>query len=136
MIYTHSRNIWASKSTPLRLKMRIYKTGVCSKLVYGSEAWPLDEKACKMLNGTNSRMVVRITNRTIKEEASESTRTFDIIAWIRVHRLQWMGHVLRFEKKHEVRLIHKAVEYMFANRQTGDLLTDIPSHKDWEDLKR
>ena len=81
------RHIWASKTTPLRLKLRIYKTGVCSKMVYGSEAWTLDTKACKMLNGVNSRLVVRITNKTIKEEASEGTKTFDIIAWIKARRL-------------------------------------------------
>ena len=32
------RAIWASRSTPIKLKMRIYKTGVCSRLTYGSEA--------------------------------------------------------------------------------------------------
>ena len=32
------RAIWASRSTPLKLKMRIYKTGVCSRLTYGCEA--------------------------------------------------------------------------------------------------
>ena len=45
------RSIWASKTTPMRLKMRIYKTGVCSRLTYGSEAWRLDARTCKMLNG-------------------------------------------------------------------------------------
>ena len=33
------RNVWAARSTPLNLKMRVYKTGVCSKLIYGSETW-------------------------------------------------------------------------------------------------
>lgn len=33
------RNIWPSRWIPLLLKLRIYKTGVCSKLAYGSEAW-------------------------------------------------------------------------------------------------
>ena len=62
------RNIWASRSTPVRLKLRIYSTGVCSKLTYGSEACQLDVKACTMLNGANSRMVAHITGNTIKEE--------------------------------------------------------------------
>ena len=130
------RNIWAAKSTPLRLKMRIYKTGVCSKLVYGSEAWTLDDKACKMLNGANSKMVARVTGRPIRDEATKGLRTFDIIAWIRARRLQWMGHILRLKGKDEQRLIHKAVEYMYANRKVGDLLIDIPPHRDWDDLKK
>ena len=32
------RAIWARQSTPLSLKMRIYKSGVCSRLTYGSES--------------------------------------------------------------------------------------------------
>ena len=32
-------NIWASKWIPQRLNLRIYVTGVCSNLAYGSEAW-------------------------------------------------------------------------------------------------
>ena len=32
------RAIWASKTVPLKLKLRIYKTGVCSRLTYGAEA--------------------------------------------------------------------------------------------------
>ena len=36
------RNIWASSTIQLGLKLRIYKTGVCSRLVYGAEGWILD----------------------------------------------------------------------------------------------
>ena len=39
-------DIWASRSTPLKLKPMIYSTGVCSKLTYGSEAWRLNTKVC------------------------------------------------------------------------------------------
>jgi len=46
-----------------------------------------------------------------------------------------MGHVLRYKGVDESRLIHKTVEYMYANRQEGDLLENIPAHKDWADLK-
>ena len=35
-----------------------------------------------MLNGANSQMVVRITEKSIREEASKKTRTFDVIASI------------------------------------------------------
>ena len=59
------RSVWASKTIPLRLKLRIYRTGVCSKLTYGAEAWRLDEKACAMLNGVNSHMVSHITGRSV-----------------------------------------------------------------------
>ena len=135
------RSIWASTTTPLALKLRIYRTGVCSKLVYGSEAWCLDERACAILNGANSRMMARITGKTIKEEASKATRTFDVVRWIRARRLQWIGHVLRAELRRrkecpdaQPRLIYKAMEFMHSHRKEGDLLIDVPDHQDWDDL--
>ena len=99
------RSIWGSRTIPLRLKIRIYKTGVCSRLVYGSEAWTLDAKTRAMLNGANSRMVARITGRSAREEASRRTRTFDVVTWIRARRLQWVGHILRMDP---TRLVHQA----------------------------
>ena len=92
---------------------------MCSKLVYDCEAWPLDDKTCKMLNGTNSKMVSRITDRPIREEASTSSKTFDVVKWIRVRRLQWVGHILRFQTEDEERLNYKAVEYIYTQTQTA-----------------
>ena len=125
------RSIWASRSTPLPLKMRIYQTGVCFRLVYGSECWTLDSKACAMLNGANSHMMSRITGKTIHEEASRKTRTFDVVAHIRSRRLQWVGHILRME---EGRLVHQALRYIHDHRKDGDLLMDAPSHLTWTEL--
>ena len=71
--------LWVSKWISLTLKLRIYIAGVCSQLTYGSEAWHLDEKTVRMLNGVNSRLVHRITGKSYKEEASEGTRTFDLV---------------------------------------------------------
>ena len=34
-----------------KLKMRIYKTAVCSLLTYGCEAWDLNEKTIALING-------------------------------------------------------------------------------------
>ena len=134
------RNIWAAKTTPTKLKMRIYKSGVCSRLVYGCEAWILDAKTCATLNGANSRMVARITGRTVKEEASRATRTFDVVRWKRARRLLWVGHILRMKNdddpEEDPRMVYKAAEFIYENRQPGDLLMDIPRHKDWDDLRR
>ena len=91
------RSVWASKTVPTRLKLCIYKTGVCSKLTYGADVWRLTPKVCTMFNGANSKMVVRITNRPIQEEASVITRTFDIVRWIRARGLQWVDHILRMD---------------------------------------
>ena len=75
--------------------MRVYKTGVCSKLIYGSETWTLTSKVCSMLNGANSLMVSRITGRSPHVEASKKTKTLDVISLIRTRRLQWVGHIPR-----------------------------------------
>ena len=131
------RNIWAARTTPLQLKLRIYRTGVCSKLVYGCEAWFLDEKACAMINGANSRMMSHITGKSVKEEASKETRTFDVLRWIRARRLQWAGHILRLKPKNadeQPRMIFTAMRHIYDNRKKGDLLMDAPPHKDWADL--
>ena len=131
------RGIWDSKHIPLSLKLRIYKklwiykTGVCSRLVYGCEGWKLDARTCSMLNGANSRMMARITKRTVHEETSSATRSFDVVANIRARRHQWVGHILRLEPD---RMIHQALFYMHMNRSEGDLLMDTPRHLTWDEL--
>ena len=125
------RAIWAARTTPLKLKMRIYKTGVCSRLTYGCEAWRLDKRTCAMINGANSRMVAHITNRTPHEEASEITRTFDILRWIRARRLQWVGHILRMDPS---RMVYRAVQHIHENKEVGDLLMDTPPEFSWNEL--
>ena len=115
------RAIWASATVPLKLKLRIYKTGVCSRLTYGAEAWRLTPKACAMLNGANSRMLARITRRTVHEEAAKDTQTFDVVRWIRARRMQWVGHILRIDPE---RLVYKALYYEHTHRIDGGLLMD------------
>ena len=39
------RNVWSAKVVPLKLKLRIYKSGVCSRLTYGSEVSLATNKA-------------------------------------------------------------------------------------------
>ena len=127
------RHVWSSTTIPLKLKLHIYQTGVCSRLVYGSEGWILDAKTCAMLNGSNSRMISHITKKTVREEASRRTRSFDIMMWIRARRLQWIGHILRMDDK---RLVKKTVKYIYDNRSEGDLLMDTPVRLSWKELEK
>ena len=126
------RNIWASKHVPLRLKIRLYKAVVCSQLTYGSEAWALSSSVIKAINGANSKMMSRITNKTIHEETSADTRTFDLVRWIRGCRVQWLGHILRMDKR---RMVYKAVHHLYLHqRREGDILMDAPTGYTWDEL--
>ena len=87
-------HIWKDKGLGRMLRLSIYLRGVISKLVYGNEAWRLRKTEVRALNGWNSRCVSRITGQTSHEEASEKTRTIDIVAVIRCRRREWLGHIL------------------------------------------
>ena len=127
------RNIWKEEII-LQLKLRLYKSAVCSILVYGAEAWRLDERTIRMLNGANAAMLTHITGKTRHEEATPETRTFDIISWIRSRRLRWLGHILRLPEENKS-LLKEAVKHIYEHAQEGDLCMDAPIANDWERLK-
>ena len=120
------RHLWHHNNLHINLRMRLYKASVCSILTYGSEAWTLNAKVMRKLNGANAHMVSAITGRTVQQEASAKWRTFDLVKWIRARRLQWLGHILRLGPE---RLIKQAVFEMYKNRQDGDLMMDSPVTK-------
>ena len=125
------RHIWADKRLHLNLRLRLYKSSVCSVMTYGSEAWQLNDEVSKALNGANSQMLSVITSKTPHEEASKDTRTFDLLRWIRARRLQWLGHIMRMGPE---RKLKQAVFEMFRNPKPGDLLMDAPKVKSWREL--
>ena len=47
-------------------------------MVYGTEAWKLYERTCRMLNGVNVSILTHITVKSRHEEVSEDTSTFDM----------------------------------------------------------
>lgn len=89
------RHIWSNKRLHINLRLRLYKSCICSIMTYGAEAWKMDEETSRALNGANAKMMSVITGRSVKDEASKATRTFDMAKWIRAKRLQWLGHILR-----------------------------------------
>ena len=106
--------------------------------MWGSEAWVLNEVARKCINGANAYMLSHITGKTKKEEATTSTTSFNILAWIRARRLRWVGHILRLPKRMKngqlcERLIKQTLKVIFDNRQDGDILMDAEEDC-WEDM--
>ena len=71
-------NLWADRKIHFNLRLRLYKSCVCIILTYGSEAWTLDEKTAKKLNGANSQMLSVISGRTQQEQASPG-KSFDLV---------------------------------------------------------
>ena len=82
------------------------------------------------MNGVNSQMVTKITGKTIREEATEATRTCDLLTSIRATRMKWLGQILRMG---EDRLVKKAVKTLYKNRKFGDTLMDAPTAP-WREL--
>ena len=124
------RHIWANKVLHQNLRMRLYKSSVCSIMTYGSEAWRLTPKVRAALNGANASMVSIITGNTIREESTEG-KLFDLVKWIRARRLQWLGHILRMPPE---RKIKQAIFIMFKAPQPGDILMDAPQTDSWREL--
>ena len=125
------RHLWKDASLHLNLRLRLYRSSVCSVMTYGSEAWRLTTTVQKHLNGANSKMVSVITGKSPQEEASRDTRTVDLVRCIRARRLQWLGHILRMD---DDRLVKKAVFTMYTHPQEGDILMDAPDTSTWEEL--
>ena len=90
------RHIWGNKELHVNLRMRLYKSSVCSILTYGSEAWRLTPDVGTSLNGANADMVSKITGCGIRDETIDG-KSFDLVKWIRVRKLQWLGHILRMD---------------------------------------
>ena len=127
------RHIWAAK-LPIDLKLRLYIACCCSILVWGSEAWVLNEDARRCINGANAYMLSHITGKTKREEATAKTTTFNILAWIRARQLRWVGHILRLQDRNgEPRLIKETLRVIFDSRKPGDLLMDVEI-EDWDQL--
>ena len=129
------RHIWAA-DLPLQLKLRLYISACCSILVWGSEGWLLNEEACRCINGTNAYMLSHITGKSKHVEATTSTTTFDILAWIRARRLRWVGHIMRMQlnSNGEPRQIKETLRVIFDNQQEGDILMDV-SDTSWDELQ-
>ena len=126
-------NVFNSKSLSVKLKLRLYEAAICSILTYGCETWTLTDKVMRKINGSNSRMVARITNRSIAQEARQDTCSFNLVRKIRQRRLRWLGHLLRAG---EDRLTYQALQAQFRlQKRAGNLLMDAPPFDNLQDLE-
>ena len=125
------RHILTSDKIHKRLKLRLYEAAVCSLLTFGSETWDLNPKACRQINGANSRMLAWFTGKTIPQEARPATTSCNLIRKIRMTRLRWVGHILRAGPDY---LPFQALKAQVSLNCPGNLLMDTPPHHCIEDL--
>ena len=113
-------HMWADHRPSRNMKIRLYKSAVCSTFTHACEAWTLTETVRKMVNGFNSRCLSHITGKDYHETATQPE--FDLVASIKKRRLRFAGHILRME---QTRLLRRTfVTYMNSSdpRPEGSLL--------------
>ena len=114
-------SIWTSKSLHLKTKLKIFECGVCSKATHGFEAWQLTPSNVVKLKQWCARRLAVITGNLIATEYKFPS--YDLVAALRVHRLRWLGHVLRMDSSRDVR---KAVLSIQQPYPEGSLFMDAP----------
>jgi hypothetical protein len=103
--------------------MQIYKKLIRPVVTYGSETWTLT-KSDKNLLRIFERKIVRRTYGPVREgdiwiirnnqELNISINREDIVEFIKVQRIRWMGHV----KRNEVGMMPRKIVYRMKERKT------------------
>ena len=123
MVFANLRHLWRRHDISLSLKGRVYSTTVRAVLLYGCETWPVrmddvhrlsvfDHRCLRSIAGV--RWQRHISNDTVRRRIFRSdgfNRPLSSI--ISLHRLRWLGHVLRMPTQ---RLPRRA---LFARADVG-----------------
>jgi hypothetical protein len=117
--------IWKDKKLDVKLKLRLYKSAVCSVMRYGSDSYTVGSKQKSRINGWNSKRLATFTGRDIQEEARSPT--FDLVGAIVKQRAQWLGHVLRLDDDVTVKKTLTEI-YTKGHMYEGSLLDTLPPH--------
>ena len=121
-VFNSLHHMWADHRLPISMKIRLYRTAVCSSFTHACEAWTLVKSVQRKINGFNSRCLSRITGEDFAETATHPL--FDLVAVIIKRRLRFAGHILRMDPD---RLLHRTfISYMCNSgsnsRPPGSLL--------------
>ena len=102
-------DIWKSKTTPVKLKIRIFQASCLSIFLYGSETWILTKKLKNELDSfaTNCYRIIlgikrldKITNETIYKQVNQIPLSITAAK----RQLTWTGHILRSGADEPVRI--------------------------------
>jgi hypothetical protein len=111
--YRQLSNIWKSKTTPVHLKINIFKASCLSILLYGSETWVLTQKLRNELDSfaTNCYryiLGVKRLDKVSNNEIYERVKQIPLSVTLGERQLTWIGHMLR---RNENELIRKYALY-------------------------
>ncbi|CAH1242627.1 Hypp6909 [Branchiostoma lanceolatum] len=100
--------LWRHRHITQQTKLRIYNSSVIPVLLYGSEAWPLNNTLEARLDGFDSRALRRIAGIRWHEHVSnielrELTKQPPASRLAAMRRIRWYGHVLRLPPEHPTR---------------------------------
>ncbi|KAI8496686.1 hypothetical protein Bbelb_253410 [Branchiostoma belcheri] len=101
--FSSLQHICRDHSLPHSLKVRLYKSSVCSTLTctHSCEAWDLTQDVTRMINGFNSRCLQVITKKHFRDTATNPD--YNLMLTIRRRRLRYLGHILRMDPSRLVR---------------------------------
>ena len=99
------------------MRYEIYKTLIRPIATYGAEAWTLTKKDADKLK-IFERKVIRRIYGAVKEgdiwrirnnkEVNEVLEGENIVKFIKVQRLRWLGHIMRMQKERTPNAIYTA----------------------------
>ena len=104
--YYSLQKLFRSKTLHRNLKCELYRTLVRPVVAYGSEAWCMtqrDEQTILMFERRILRSIfgaVKVDNiwrRRFNHELQELYKEPNIVKYIKINRLRWLGHVQRME---------------------------------------
>ena len=92
-VFNSLSHMWADHRLPMNMKLRLYRSAVCSSFTHACEAWKFTDPVRKMINGFNSRCLTHITGKDYEVTATQPD--FDLISTIVKRRLRFAGHIIR-----------------------------------------
>ena len=93
--------IWKSHLSK-KIKLQIFKTIIEPILLYGSETWTISKKMEERLNGTYTRLLMRVQNISWKSHPTKKQIYGDlpsISSILKARRVQFAGHCYRAENE-------------------------------------
>ena len=114
-VFNSLHHMWADHRLPISMKIRLYRSAVCSSFTHACEAWTFVKSVKKKINGFNSRCLSHITGEDFVETATHPL--FDLVAAIIKRRLRFAGHILRMGPE---RLLYRAFTSYMCNSSSSE----------------